>query len=264
MNFKNKVAWVIGASSGIGKAVAIEFAKLGSIIIISSHEKEELEKVKLECENIGAECFVQVLDLANQSNFEEITNIIINKYNRIDILINNGGISQRSLIKETSLDIDRKLMEINYFGNIALTKAVLPQMIKQNEGSIVTLSSIVGKFGFPLRSAYSASKHALHGFYETLRAEHKKDNLNVTIAIPGRVRTNISYNAILKDGTPNNKLDDGQKNGITSEDCAKQIIKAINRNKKEVLIGGKELLMVHLRRFLPSVFYRIVSKIKAT
>ena len=233
MNFKNKTIWIIGASSGIGKALATEFAKLGSVIIISSRKQGELEIVKSECEALGAECFIQVLDLADQSSFVETTNNIIAKYNKIDVLINNGGISQRSLIKETSIDIDRKLMEINYFGNIALTKAVLPHMIKQKSGSIVTVSSIVGKFGFPLRSAYSASKHALHGFYETLRAEHKEDNINVTVAIPGRVRTNISYNAILKDGTANNKLDDGQKNGITSEACAKHIIKAINRNKKD-------------------------------
>jgi short-subunit dehydrogenase len=264
MNFKDKIVWITGASSGIGKALAIEFAKTGSILILSSRKKETLEVIKSECEVFGANCFIQILDLENQNNFLEITKMIIAKYHKIDILINNGGISQRSLVKETPLEIDRKIMEVNYFGNIALTKAVLPYMIQQNSGNIVTISSVAGKFGVPKRSTYSASKHALHGFYESLRAEHKADNINVTIAIPGYVKTNISFNAVLKDGTTNNKLDDGQAGGVSAEYCAKKIIKGINRNKKEVLIGGKELVMVHIRRFLPSVYYNIIDKVQST
>ena len=172
--------------------------------------------------------------------------------------------SQRALIKETPLELDRKLMEINYFGNIALTKAVLPYMLAQKSGHIVTVSSIVGKFGFPLRAAYSASKHALHGFYETMRTELKADNIRVTIAIPGRVKTQISVHALLKDGTSNNKMDEGQATGISAEKCAADIIKAIKKNKKEVLIGGKELLLAHIHRFVPGLYYRIVDKVKPT
>lgn len=264
MNFKDKTVWITGASSGIGSALAIEFAKIGAVIILSSRNTKKLEIVKLECEKLGATCIVQILDLENQDNFSKITEEIIAKYHTIEVLINNGGITQRSLIKETPLEIDRKIMEINFFGNIALTKAVLPFMIKQQSGSIVTISSVVGKFGVPKRSAYSASKHALHGFYETLRAEHKADNINVTIVIPGYVKTNISYNAMLKDGSKNNKLDDGQAGGVSAEYCAKKIIKGISNNKKEVLIGGKELIMVHLRRFLPFIYYRIIDKVKTT
>ncbi len=264
MDFSTKVIWITGASSGIGKALALAFAKKGANIVLSSRKRPQLEIVQKSCESLGAQCLVVPLDLADSSDFPARAEEVTQKFGKIDILINNGGMSQRSLIKETPLELDRKLMEINYFGNIALTKAVLPYMLAQKSGHIVTVTSIVGKFGFPLRSAYSASKHALHGFYETMRAELKRDNIRVTIAIPGRVKTQISVHALLKDGTTNNKMDEGQETGISAEKCAQDIIKAIQNNKKEVLIGGKEIWLAHIRRFVPSLYYRIVDKVKPT
>jgi len=184
------------------------------------------------------------------------------QFNQLDYLIINGGISQRSYIKETPLEIDRQLMEVNYFGHIAITKAVLPYMIKQQSGHIATVSSIVGVFGFPLRSAYSASKHALHGFYETLRIEHLKDHIKVSIIIPGRVKTNISLNAINENGLPYNKLDEGQAKAMSPKKAAKGILKGLRKEKKEILIGGTELIMVYLKRFFPFIFHRIANKVK--
>jgi len=264
LDFSKKVVWITGASSGIGRALALAFAKKGADIVLSSRKRPQLELVQDACQNLGAECLVLPLDLADSSHFPARAEEVIQKFGKIDILINNGGMSQRSLIKETPLDLDRKLMEINYFGNIALTKAVLPHMLAQKSGHIVTVTSIAGKFGFPLRSAYSASKHALHGFYETMRTELKNDNIQVTIAIPGRVKTQISVHALLKDGSANNKMDEGQASGISAEKCAADIIKAIQKNKKEVLIGGKELWLAHIHRFVPSLYYRIVDKVKPT
>ena len=224
MTFKNKTVWIIGASSGIGRALAIDFAKFQTNVVISSRKVDELKKVKTECLKYTQNCSVIPLDLEKNTDYKHKVDEVIQKYATIDYLIVNGGISQRSFAFETPIEIDRKLMEVNYFGNIAITKAVLPHMIKQQFGHIMTVSSIVGKFGFPLRSAYSAAKHALHGFYETLRFEHQKDNIKITIAIPGR-------------------------------------IKAIRNNKKEVLIGGKELLMVKFKKWTPFLFYKIASKI---
>ena len=263
MHYKNKVIWIIGASSGIGKALAVEFSKQNCNLVLSSRNEEELNIVKGLCEKNGSKCFVLPLDLTQISTFEDKTKQVIEKFHFIDVLIVNGGISQRSLIIETPLEIDRKLMEVNYFGNISITKAVLPYMVKQQSGQIATISSIVGVFGFPLRSAYSSSKHALHGFYETLRAEHKEDNINVSVVIPGRVNTNVSLNAINKDGKAYGQLDDGQANAMSSEEFAKKMIKALSRNKKEILIGRKELLMVYFRRYLPFIYYNIVTKIKS-
>ncbi len=262
MNYTNKTVWIIGASSGIGKALAIDMAKLGAKLVISSRNTTELNKVQNQCAKYSANCIVVPLDLENNKDYSKQVEIVINTYKTIDFLILNGGISQRSLVIETPISIDRKLMEIIYFGNISITKAVLQYMVNQKYGHIIVVSSIVGKFGFPLRSAYSASKHALHGYYETLRAEQKVNHINVTIAIPGRVKTNISKNAILKDGSTHNKMDDGQNQGISVQSCSRQIIKAINKNKKEVLIGGKEIAMVWIKRFLPFLFYNFVGKIQ--
>ncbi len=264
MIFKNKIVWITGASSGIGQALSLEFAKKSAIIILSSRNKKKLKDVARKCEILGAETHIQILDLEQQENFSEICKTVIAKYKRIDILINNGGISQRSFAKETPLEIDKKIMEIDYFGNIALTKAVLPYMLEQQSGTIVTTSSIAGKFGVPKRSAYCAAKHALHGFYETLRAELKADNIQILIAIPGFVKTNISYNAILNDGSTNNKLDNIQAGGVSVSYCAKKIIRGIQKKKKEVFIGGKELSMVYIRKFLPFVYYHIIDKVKST
>ncbi len=196
--------------------------------------------------------------------FEEKTKLVIGKFGRIDLLINNGGISQRSNADETSLETDRKIMEINYFGNIALSKAVLPYMQKQGGGHIAVMSSIAGKFGFFLRSSYSASKHALHGFYESLRLEEEKNNVLITILCPGKINTNISLNAIGKDGKSHGLMDHNQATGMPADACAKKIITAIEKKKKEVFIGGKEIKAVTIKRFFPKLFYKIIRKQKAT
>lgn len=260
MFYKDKCVWIVGASSGIGRALAIEFSKQKANIIISSRNEDELHIVQKICEKNGAKCSVIPLDLLDTHSFNKKAALANSQFNGIDYLILNGGISQRSLIKETSLEIDKKLMDVNYFGNIALAKAVLPFMINQQSGHIATVSSIVGVFGFPLRSAYAASKHALHGFYETLRAEHLHDNILVSVIIPGRIKTNISINAIDKDGKPHNKLDKGQANAMSAEKAAKKILKGLRRKKKEIKIGGAEILMVYLKRYLPFVFYKIIAK----
>ncbi|MBN2668351.1 MAG: SDR family oxidoreductase [Bacteroidales bacterium] len=263
MNWKDKTVWIVGASSGIGEALAYELAKKEARIILSSRKEESLKAIREQLLHWVNFCEVLPLDLEQNSDYVKMVSDLIAKVNKIDVLIINGGISQRSLVLETSGEVDRRIMEVNYFGNIAIAKAVLPYMLKAKSGHIMTVSSIVGKFGFPLRSAYSASKHALHGFYETLRAEYQHQNIKVTIAIPGRVRTQISINALNKEGQAHGEMDPGQATGISAEKCAKDMIKAIEKNKKEVLIGGKELLMVNIRRFLPSLYYKMVTKIEA-
>ena len=264
MFFKDKVVWITGASSGIGEALTYEFAKQGAKLIISSNQQTELENVKQNCDQLGVECYIQFLDMMEIEEMPSITETLINKYSRIDVLVNNAGISQRSLVVETPLHVDRKIMEIDYFGTIALTKAVLPYMIKQNFGYIAATSSISGLFGFPLRSAYAAAKHALHGFFETLRSEVYHYNIKVLLAFPGRIKTNISLHALTKDGKEHGKMDDGQNFGISAESCARQYVKAIQKDKKEVLIGSKELLMVYIHKYLPRLFYKLARKINPT
>jgi len=262
--FKGKKVWITGASSGIGESLAKELSKQGGHLILSGRNEAKLQQVKEKCHPNSPSILILPFDLSNTEHIEEAVKQAIDQVGTIDLLINNGGISQRSLAHETDLAIDRKIMNINYFGNIALTKAILPFMLKQGGGHIAVTTSIVGKFGFPLRSAYSASKHALYGFYDTLRAELHEKDIKVTMICPGRVHTNISLHAINRDGKEHGQLDEGQKTGISSQKAAKTILKALKRQKKEVFVGGKELLMVHIKRFIPSLFDKIARQIKPT
>ena len=261
-SFNNKVVWIVGASSGIGRALALDLARQKAILFISSRNKAELKQVRNDCLKYTKSCSIIPLDLEDNSGFESLVNEIVSQSKTIDYLLLVSGISQRSLVNETPLEIDRKIMEVNYFGIIGVTKAVLPIMVKQKSGHIIVVSSIAGKFGWPQRSAYSASKHALHGFFETLRAEQSDNNIHVTLAIPGRVKTNISKNAILKDGSEHGKLDEGQQNGISASLCSGKIISGIRNNKREILIGGKEIYMVWIRKYFPYLYYRLASKIE--
>jgi dehydrogenase/reductase SDR family member 7B len=259
--FNNKVVWITGASSGIGESMAKAFAEMNARLVLSARRKSELERVAQQCKQ-GCEILILPFDLSNIESFPENVKAIINRFGRIDILMNNGGISQRSKGDETPLEIDRKLMEINYFANIALTKSVLPIFKSQQSGSIVVLSSVAGKFGFFYRTAYSASKHALHGFYEALRLEQESNGVKVLIVCPGYVKTNISINAITSDGNAHNRMDENQAKGMSADDCARQIIKGLINNKMELIIGGKEVLPVFIKRFFPALFYRIIRKHK--
>ena len=261
IEFKNKTVWITGASSGIGRALSIKLSSLGANIVLSSRKKEELDIVAKQCMN---STMVLPLDLENQQQFSTATNSVIEKFGTIDLLINNGGISQRSEASQTSIDVDRKIMEVNYFGTVALTKSVLPHMQKQNSGHIVTISSLSGKFGFFLRSAYAASKFAQLGFFESLRLEEEINNIDISIVFPGFVKTNISINSISGDGKTHGKLDQNQLKGITAEKCAQDIINGIMDNKKEIFTGGKEIWMVKIKRYFPSIFYKIIRKQSGT
>ena len=262
MIFTNKTIWITGASSGIGKAVAIELSKKNTNLILSDVNEQGLVEVAGICKKNGSTTLIIPLDLSDEKSVVAAAEKALNQVSKIDCLYQFAGISQRSLVSETPLFIDRKIFEINFFGAIALTKAVLPSMIKNGGGQLAATSSLVGKFGFPQRSSYSATKHALHGFFESLRAENKQNNIKVSIFIPGRVKTNISVNAITKDGTIHGKMDAGQDTGITPEKAAKIICSGLKSEKKEILVGGKELIMVHIRRFLPRLYYYLSSRIK--
>lgn len=262
--FEGKIAWVTGASSGIGKATCEGLAKAGATVILSARNEAQLEAVRKQLTDPDKH-FILPLDLEKSETFEESAGHIYNKFGRIDFLFNNGGLSQRSEAGETPLAVDRRIMEINYFGNIALAKAVLPYFRKQQSGHFVITSSIAGKFGFYLRSAYSASKHALHGFYESLALEEAKNNINVTISCPGKINTPISTNALTSTGEKHGVMDHNQATGMPAEKCVSILLKAVSKKKREILIGNKEIMGVTLKRYLPqSWFWNIIRKQKAT
>lgn len=264
MQFANKIVWITGASSGIGEELAYQCVQKKASVVLSSANKTGLDKVHKKCEAMGGVSYVVPFDLSQPGQIDAAVEKALQLCPKIDVLINNGGVSQRALVEDTPAAMDRKIMEINFFGTIYLTKKLLPFMVAGGGGVIAVTSSLTGKFGFPLRSAYSASKHALHGFFETLRLEYKKNNINVTIVCPGLIKTEISYKALAKDGIEHGKMDKNQEKGMPVEKCARLYLSAIEKNKKEVLIGSTDKSMVYLKRFFPALFYRIINRVKPT
>lgn len=253
--FRNKTIWITGASSGIGLALAKKLSKMGCILILSSRSEMNLN-------DFGKDCYWIPLDLSKPESINTCFQEIKKRFSKVDILFSNGGISQRGNVIDTEMEVDRKIMEVNYFGNIYLAKLCLPLMKKNGFGHFVITSSIAGKFGFFQRSSYSASKHALHGFYESMALEEEKDNIHVTLVCPGRIETNISKNALSGDGSSHGKMDEAQASGMSAELCAFKMLKATAKQKNEVLIGGKEIKAVTLKRFLPGLFKKVIRKQK--
>jgi len=259
-----KTAWITGASAGIGKALSQELAKNGYDLILSARNEEALNEVKGLCEAHNVTAHVLPLDLAKQEAIVAAVADAKKLVKSLDLLVNNGGISQRSLVAETPIEIDRKIFEVNFFGAIRLTKECLPWMIETGGGTMAAMSSMVGRFGFPLRSAYAASKHALHGFFESLYLENHNKGIKTLMICPGRIKTNVSVNALTAEGEAFSKMADGQAGGLSTEACAKKIYRAYRKGKREVWVGGKEILMMYFRKWIPSLFFRIAKKIDPT
>lgn len=262
MNFREKLCWITGASSGIGKELSLLLAKEGAKLILSGSNVDLLNSVRDECIKHTNFCTVVPFDLSNPIEVEKVANETVAMHESIFLLINNGGISHRSLIIETPLSIDRRIMEVDYFSHVAITKAVIPKMVSAGEGYIAVTSSLAGKFGLHNRSAYSAAKHALQGFFETLRIELQPYNISVTIVYPGYINTPISIRAIDANGNPSGKMDNAQLNGVPARDCAIKYLKAIKSKRPEVIIAGKEKTMVYLKRFLPLFFFKLILRIR--
>jgi short-subunit dehydrogenase len=259
--FQNKVVWITGASSGIGEAIAMAFAREGAKLVLTARRQEELERVKVRTGLPDSSVLTLPMDVTEFDKANDAAARIIQTFQRIDIMVHNAGVSQRSYIKDTDLDVYRKLMDVNFYSTVALTKAVLPYMIKQQSGHFIVISSVAGKIGTIMRSGYNASKHALHGFYDSLRAESYKDNIKVTTVCPGYIRTNVSVNALDENGGKFGKMDTNQENGIPPEECARQILNAVRKDKKEIYIGGlKEVAAIYLKRFFPSLLFDQVRK----
>lgn len=263
MSFKSKVVWITGASSGIGEHMAYAFAAEGAKLVISSRNKKELERVQQNCKD-AEEVLTLPMDVADFDTIADKAQTVLDHFGFINLLINSAGISQRALIQETDFSVDKKIMEVNYLGTVAVTKAVLPAMIRQQFGQIVVISSVMGKLGVPWRSAYAASKHALHGYFDALRGELEAADVpvKVTILIPGYVQSNATINALKGDGTKNNSVSEANKNGMEPEMFAKKALAAISAGKREVAIGGKEVFSIYVKRFFPGIVARSLKKVR--
>jgi len=265
MRIQNNIAWITGASSGIGEAVAMEMFKQGATVVLSSNEVAKLKEKKAWFDSVEkGRCYVIPFDITIPDEILQAVAKVKQLVPRIDILVNNAGVSQRSYAMDTLIDIDRKIFEINFFGAITLTKLLLPWMVDSGAGHIVVTSSMAGKYGFRMRTAYSASKHALHGFFESLRAELYHRNINVTLICPGRVQTDISLHSLKGDGQQYGLMDKGQQQGVPVSACARIICRAVEKNRKEVYIGTSEVILLVIKRICPPLYYWIVTKISPT
>ena len=262
------MVWVTGSSSGIGEAVARELGARGARLVLSARRVERLEALRDELakpDRHDPDRHVIVpLDLADTEAMPAAVDAALAHAGRIDVMVHNAGISQRSLVVDTELEVDRRLLEVNFFGTVALTKALLPSMLEAGGGRFVVVTSLVGKIGTPVRSAYAASKHALHGFFDSLRAELHGRGIRVTLVCPGFIKTELPLHALTGDGTPQGTMDRAQRQGYPVDRCAAKIARAIERDREEVLIGGKEKLAVYLKRFLPGVFSRLIRRVRVT
>lgn len=264
MAFKDEVVWITGASSGIGEALTYALHKRGAKIIISSRRKEQLKRVKENCKGLNSNIHILPLDLNDKATIEQKADEALSLYGHIDYLFNNGGVSQRSLAVETQMDVVRKVMEVNFFGAIALTQKVLPTMIERKKGHIIVTSSVMGKFGTRVRSTYAASKHALHGYFDSLRQEVHEHNIRVTLVCPGFIKTNVTRNALQGDGSLHGKMGKGQEHGMEVEEFVEKLLPRIQKEEEEIYIGGKEIWGVYLKRLSPALFYKILRKSDVT
>lgn len=242
--------------------MALQLSRMGATLVLSARRQQALEEVKAQLP-FPEKALVLPLDMETPESFQSAIDTVIDTYGRVDLLFLNAGISQRSYARDTGIDVDRRLMEVNYFGPIALTKALLPYLAKQKESTIAVNSSLAGKFGFFERSAYSASKFALHGFFETLRLEEAENNLNVNMLCAIGIKTGISQNALDGSGKAYNKTSDMQEEGIPVDQCVDQMITAIQQNKKEVIIGkGMQRHSPKIKELLPEAFFKMLLKRK--
>ncbi len=261
MRFSGQVVWITGASSGIGEATARAFAAEGARLVLSSRRPDELERVRRSCARPDDHAVVP-LDLARSGTFPAAVEAVLLRFGQIDLLINNGGVSQRALAAATTAGVERALMEVDYFGPVALTKAVLPAMLARRSGHLVVVSSVMGYVGTPGRSTYAAAKHALHGYFDSLRAEVWRDGIKVTLVCPGYVRTAISANALGPRGGQHGRTDPTHLTGIAPERCAAALVRGVARGHREVYVGGWEIAGIYLQRFAPALFARIVRRMK--
>ncbi len=263
MRFRNKVVWITGASSGIGEALAYAFSAEGAHLVLTARRQERLEQVKNACKGEG-KILLLPFDMTHLDCHATMVGAVIEHFGQVDVLVNNAGVSQRSLVMETDFSVDRRIMELNYFSVVHLTKQVIPFMLQHEGGHIVVVSSLLGKFSTPLRSAYCASKHALHGYFNALRAELYDQGIRVTIVCPGFVKTEVSQHALRGDGTEHGQVDPSIAKGLEPNKVAQRIVDAIHKKKEEVFIAGPEGFALLINRFAPGLFSKIIRKARVT
>ncbi|MBK9420991.1 MAG: SDR family oxidoreductase [Flavobacteriales bacterium] len=261
MLFNDQVVWITGASSGIGQEMARQLAVPGARLLLTARDEARLQDVAANCRQRGAEAIVLAADLFQADARVRVAEAAVAACGRVDVVIHSAGISQRSFTEGTDPEVERRIMELDFFAPTAITHKLFPQFRKQGGGMVVAIGSVAGLMGFPLRSGYCAAKHALHGWFEALQVEHDIPGFHVLIVHPGRIRTGISKNALTATGVAHGIMDPGQKNGMPVEQCVRRIIRAMERKEHQVLIGGKERMLLWVWWFIPGLYRKLAGRL---
>ena len=265
MDFKNKIVWITGASSGIGEALAYEFASKGANLVLSARREPELQRVAEQCEKQGGRVLVLPFDMVDLDLHAQQVEHVIHTFGRIDVLVLNAGVSQRSFVLETKFDVYRRLFEINFFSIVHLVQQVIPVFQKQHAGIFVPIASVAGRISTPRRAAYGATKHALIGFFDSVRAELHGDGVQVSTILPGYIRTEISLHAMNEHGEKYGLMDPNQAKGLDPALTAQKIVEAVSQGKNEFFVGGAlERLGLIVKQFAPRIMPWMLRKIKNT
>jgi dehydrogenase/reductase SDR family protein 7B len=257
--FADKVVWITGASSGIGEALAYEFARAGARLILSARNEEALALVASSCSIDQSRILVLPLDMQDSSGLEHVAHKALDQWGVVNYMIHNAGMAARALVHETEMNVYRQVMETNFFGTVSLTRAILPSMILARSGHFVVISSLSGEYGVPKLSAYAASKHALHGFFESLRAELLPYSIKISIVIPGFINTGIIEKGLDGKGQLLGKNLGVNAKGMSPGECAQRIVKGIRNGRRKILVGKMEVWTVYLNRFFPKFLSGFIS-----
>ena len=257
MSDDKKVIVITGASGGIGAAIAETFAIKKYDIVIAARDNNKLQLLRNKLESYGSDVIHIVCDVSNEIDCKNLIDETVKHFGKIDVLINNAGISMRALFNDVELDVIRKVMAANFWGTVYCSKHALPYLLK-SKGSLVGISSIAGKKGLPGRAGYSASKFAMEGFLETIRTENLKNDLHVLVACPGFTATDIRKNALSENGKPQNTSPRAEEKMMTPEKVAESIYKAVVNRKRDLILTGNGKLTVWLNKFFPALMDRVV------
>ena len=261
-NLEGKVVWITGASSGLGEALAKEFALQGAQVVLSARRFEELEKVRVSLLHPDQHISI-CADITDETQVRHAYEQVLEQKGRIDWLINNAGLSQRALIADTTMQTERAIMEVDYFSQVFLTKTVLPTFIQQKSGHIAFVSSVAGLLGTQYRASYSAAKAAIHMWANSLRAEMTEQGVGVSVIFPGFIKTNVSFNALNGAGKPQGYQDEAIENGLEADEFAEIVVRSLQRGEEYIVVGGaKEKLGVLVSRLSPKTLYKMIRKMK--
>lgn len=255
-----RVVWITGASSGIGAELARSYVERGAHVVLSARREDRLREVLARFDDPDRH-MVLPLDVARPETHATAFSALLERFGHLDTLVLSAGIGQRAAIREVDLSIERRIMEVNFFGVLSLVHVTIEHLLTRPDGHLVVISSVMGKLSTPRRATYAASKHALHGWFDGLRAEIADSNVAISLICPGYIKTEISEQSLTPDGTPHGAMDAQHEKAMDVRTFARKAMRTLDKRKAETYIGGPEIWAVPLKRFFPGFVRWLLPKV---